>query len=67
MAELTGRTRYRVSITGRIVVQVEYRWFGMPPYSRHVGTNLSWRDACALDLQHLEMPRVRPSSVEAPT
>jgi hypothetical protein len=56
---LTGRTRYRLGFNGRIVVQVEEKWFGMPAYSRQVGYNTSWRDAGALDLQQLEPPSVR--------
>ena len=56
---LTGNTRYRVGFFGRIIVQVEQRWWGMPPHSRVVGWNATWRDASPLDLADLEVPKTR--------
>lgn len=56
---LTGKTRYRINFRGRLIVQVEEWWWGMPAFSRWVGWNLRWRDADPLDLARLHVPTVR--------
>lgn len=51
---LTGRTRHRLQgrlfRTPLLVLQVEFRWAGMPGGSRRVCDGLSWRDATFNDL-----------------
>lgn len=47
---LTGKYRFRSGLFGRMVLQVQFYWTGMPAYSRTVVTEPRWRDATALDL-----------------
>ena len=46
MSPLTGRTRYRVTWLGRLVLQVEVDVTGSPWVSQmDIGSHTSWRDA----------------------
>lgn len=50
---ITGATRHRVGVLGKLVLQVEYEWRGMPADSRNVVTEIRWRDANVYDVIEL--------------
>lgn len=43
--QLTGRRRLRAGWFGRLVLQVEFHWRGMPAGSRMLCHEIRWRDA----------------------
>lgn len=47
---LTGAYRFRPSWLGKVVLEVEYLWTGLPAHSYHGGTFKHWRHATPLDL-----------------
>jgi hypothetical protein len=55
--QLTGRTRHRQSLFGKMVLQVEERQRRVTLYGpgreRYSGELLRWRDACFADLYEL--------------
>jgi hypothetical protein len=54
--QLTGRTRHRQSLLGKMVLQVEERQRRVTLHGRHNsygGELLRWRDACFADLYEL--------------
>lgn len=54
---LTGKTRYRSSMFGKLVLQVEEEYLDFHPLG--TDTLLRWRDADFEDFQELEAAKVR--------
>lgn len=53
---LTGNTRYRISLLGKVVLQVEYEdWDYVGDCGFYTGTVTKWRDANFRDLQELRL------------
>lgn len=62
---LTGNVRFRRSLFGRLILQVEYQWSGMAAGSHNVRDHVSWRDADYVDLLNPKLRRLmrrRPAS-----
>ncbi len=49
--KLTGKTRYRSTWRGKLVLQVEEEWLDDCPYSGPRNSGELWRDASVQDLE----------------
>ena len=62
---LTGRTRYRVNLFGKVILQVEETGEAMWQGSRRVALGSHWRDATATDLTESQAEGTRPGKARA--
>lgn len=55
---LTGAIRFRWTLFGKAVLQVEYVFLGMAAGSRRIGSHIDWRDATDDDLRDPALRRL---------
>jgi hypothetical protein len=64
MAKLTGNTRFRLGLRGRLVLQVEEQFSGITAPFGDPGRWTEWRDAKVADLRPPFLPRILPKNEE---